>query len=200
MALEPVRVVITGAAGQIAYSLIPHFCNGYVLGPNQPIILHLLDITPAMTALGGVAMEIEDLAYPLVHGVVTTDDPTQAFQGVDYAVFLGAFPRKAGMERKDLLTKNVGIFKGQGEALGKYGKPTCKVVVVGNPANTNCLTLMHYAPNIPKENFSALTRLDHNRARSSIAIKLGVNVKDVSGVCIWGNHSPHSTPIFITLW
>jgi malate dehydrogenase len=147
-----------------------------------------------MTALGGVAMEIEDLAYPLVHGVVATDDAAQAFQGVDYAVFLGAFPRKAGMERKDLLTKNVGIFKGQGEALGKYGKPTCKVVVVGNPANTNCLTLMHYAPNIPKENFSALTRLDHNRARSSIALKLGVNVKDVSGVCIWGNHSSTQYP------
>lgn len=191
---NPIRVVITGGAGQIAYSLIPYFCQGYVFGDSQRVILHLLDIPPAMEALKGVVMEIEDLAYPLVAGVLATTNLDEAFKDVDYAVFLGAFPRKAGMERKDLLEKNVGIFKAQGTALASHAKPTCKIVVVGNPANTNCLTLMRNAPKIPKENFSALTRLDHNRARAAVAIKVGVNVNDVEGTFIWGNHSSTQFP------
>jgi len=189
-----VVVVITGGAGQIAYSLVPYFCNGYVLGPDQKVELHLLDIPPAATALSGVAMEIEDLAYPLVSKVVATTSPEEAFAGADYCVFLGAFPRKQGMERKDLLEKNVGIFKAQGAALAKFGKVTCKTVVVGNPANTNCLTLMANAPAIPKENFSALTRLDHNRLQAQVALKLGCNVNDVENAFIWGNHSSTQYP------
>lgn len=191
---DPVHVVITGGAGQIAYSLIPYICQGYVFGPEQRVVLHLLDIAPAMTALGGVVMEIEDLAYPLVAGVVATSELEAAFKDADYAVFLGSFPRKQGMERKDLLEKNVGIFKGQGAALQQFAKSTCKAVVVGNPANTNCSTLMANAPQIPRENFSALTRLDHNRAVSALAIKTGVPVVDVKDVFIWGNHSSTQFP------
>jgi len=189
-----VTVVITGAAGQIGYSIIPYFCQGYVLGPDTKVSLHLLDIEPAMKSLNGVVMEIEDLAYPLVDKVLATSNTDEAFKGADYAVFLGAFPRKDGMERKDLLAKNIGIFKAQGSALAAHAKPTCKVLVVGNPANTNCLTLMKYAPQLPKENFSALTRLDHNRAKSAVAVKLGVNVGDVHNSFIWGNHSSTQYP------
>jgi len=187
-------IVITGGAGQIGYSLIPHFCNGSVLGPNQKVQINLLDIPRAAEALAGVVMEIEDLAYPLVSKVVGTVDADEAFKDADYCVFLGAFPRLKGMERKDLLDKNVGIFKAQGGSLAKGAKPTCKILVVGNPANTNCLTLMANAPAIPKENFSAMTRLDHNRLKAQVAIKAGCGISDVTGTFIWGNHSSTQYP------
>jgi len=191
---EPIRVVVTGGAGQIAYALIPYIAQGYIFGDNQKVIIHLLDIPQAEKVLGGVVMEIEDLAYPLVAGVVATSDLEAAFKDVDFAIFLGAFPRKDGMERKDLLEKNVGIFKAQGTAVANFAKPTCKCLVVGNPANTNCLTLMRHTPAIPKENFSCLTRLDHNRAVAAVAAKLNVNVQDVEGTFIWGNHSSTQYP------
>jgi len=191
---EPVRVVVTGGAGQIAYSLLPNICNGAMFGPDQPVILHLLDIPPAMTALGGVVMELEDLAFPLLAGTLATSDPNQAFKDVDFAIFLGAFPRKDGMERKDLMAKNVGIFKDQGMALSNNAKKTCKSVVIGNPANTNCAILSHYAPEIPKANFSALTRLDHNRAKGQVGLKCGVSTSAVKNTIIWGNHSSTQYP------
>jgi len=186
--------VITGGAGQIAYSLLPPLASGAVFGMDQPVILHLLDIPPAITALGGVVMELEDLAYPLLAGVLGTTDPDEAFKDVDYAVFLGAFPRKEGMERKDVMTKNIGIFNSQGSALSKGAKPGVKCVVVGNPANTNAAILSRAAPNVDPKNISALTRLDHNRAASHLAIKCGVSCDKVSGVIIWGNHSGTQYP------
>ena len=186
--------MITGGAGQIAYSLLPPLASGAVFGMDQPVILHLLDIPPAITALGGVVMELEDLAYPLLAGVLGTTDPDEAFKDVDYAVFLGAFPRKEGMERKDVMTKNIGIFNSQGSALSKGAKPGVKCVVVGNPANTNAAILSRAAPNVDPKNISALTRLDHNRATSHLAIKCGVSCDKVSGVIIWGNHSGTQYP------
>lgn len=191
---DPVKVVITGGAGQIAYSLLPPLASGAVFGMDQPVILHLLDIPPAITALGGVVMELEDLAYPLLAGVLGTTDPDEAFKDVDYAIFLGAFPRKEGMERKDVMTKNIGIFNSQGSALSKGAKPGVKCVVVGNPANTNAAILSRAAPNVDPKNISALTRLDHNRASSHLAIKCGVSCDKVSGVIIWGNHSSTQYP------
>jgi malate dehydrogenase len=186
--------VITGGAGQIAYSLLPPLASGAVFGMDQPVILHLLDIPPAITALGGVVMELEDLAYPLLAGVLGTTDPDEAFKDVDYAIFLGAFPRKEGMERKDVMTKNIGIFNSQGSALSKGAKPGVKCVVVGNPANTNAAILARAAPNVDPKNISALTRLDHNRASSHLAIRCGVSCDKVSGVIIWGNHSSTQYP------
>lgn len=186
--------MITGGAGQIAYSLLPPLASGAVFGMDQPVILHLLDIPPAITALGGVVMELEDLAYPLLAGVLGTTDPDEAFKDVDYAIFLGAFPRKEGMERKDVMTKNIGIFNSQGTALSKGAKPGVKCVVVGNPANTNAAILSRAAPNVDPKNISALTRLDHNRASSHLAIKCGVSCDKVSGVIIWGNHSSTQYP------
>lgn len=191
---EPVKIVITGGAGQIAYSLLPPLASGAVFGMDQPVILHLLDIPPAITALGGVVMELEDLAYPLLAGVLGTTDPDEAFKDVDYAIFLGAFPRKEGMERKDVMTKNIGIFNSQGSALSKGAKPGVKCVVVGNPANTNAAILARAAPNVDPKNISALTRLDHNRASSHLAIRCGVSCDKVSGVIIWGNHSSTQYP------
>ena len=191
---DPVKIVITGGAGQIAYSLLPPLASGAVFGMDQPVILHLLDIPPAITALGGVVMELEDLAYPLLAGVLGTTDPDEAFKDVDYAIFLGAFPRKEGMERKDVMTKNIGIFNSQGTALSKGAKPGVKCVVVGNPANTNAAILSRAAPNVDPKNISALTRLDHNRASSHLAIKCGVSCDKVSGVIIWGNHSSTQYP------
>ena len=191
---DPVKIVITGGAGQIAYSLLPPLASGAVFGMDQPVILHLLDIPPAITALGGVVMELEDLAYPLLAGVLGTTDPDEAFKDVDYAIFLGAFPRKEGMERKDVMTKNIGIFNSQGSALSKGAKPGVKCVVVGNPANTNAAILSRAAPNVDPKNISALTRLDHNRATSHLAIKCGVSCDKVSGVIIWGNHSSTQYP------
>lgn len=191
---EAIRIVITGAAGQIAYSLIHQICNGDVFGKDQSVILHLLDITPMMGVLQGVCMEIEDTSLPLVKGVVPTDSEETAFKDVDVALFVGAMPRKEGMERKDLLNANVKIFKSQGTALDKFAKKAVKVLVVGNPANTNCYILAHYAPSIPRENFSCLTRLDHNRATAQIASKLKVSPSSVKNVIIWGNHSSTQFP------
>jgi len=194
MSSEPIRVVVTGAAGQIAYSLLYQVASGYVFGPDQPLILHLLDIAPMMTVLNGVVMELDDCALPLLRGVVATDDPEVAFKDIDAAFLVGAMPRREGMERKDLLAANVKIFKAQGQALDKFAKKTVKILVVGNPANTNALMCKHYAPSIPKENFSAMTRLDHNRASAQIANKVGAKVADVKKVIIWGNHSSTQFP------
>jgi len=190
----PVRVLITGAAGQIGYSLIFLVAQGDMFGADQPIILHLLDIAPMMEGLNGVAMEIEDCALPLVRGVIATADVKLAFEKVDYAILVGAMPRKDGMERKDLLKANCGIFKVQGKALNDYASKNVKVLVVGNPANTNALIAMSSAPDIPKHNFSCLTRLDHNRAKSQIAKRLAVPVDSVHNVIIWGNHSKTQYP------
>ncbi|KAF2883199.1 hypothetical protein ILUMI_22974 [Ignelater luminosus] len=191
---EPIRVVVTGAAGQIAYSLLYIIAKGDVFGPNQPLILHLLDIPPMMGVLEGVVMELADCALPLLHGVVPTADPAEAFKDVSAAFLVGAMPRKQGMERKDLLSANVKIFKVQGEALDQHAKKDVKVLVVGNPANTNALVCAKYAPSIPKENFTAMTRLDQNRAQAQIAAKTGVPVANVSNVIIWGNHSSTQVP------
>jgi len=191
---SPIKVVVTGAAGQIAYSLLYQIGSGYVFGNDQPLILHLLDITPMMGVLGGVVMEIQDSALPLVRQVVPTDDASVAFKDIDAAFMVGAMPRREGMERKDLLAANVKIFKVQGEAMEKFAKKSVKVLVVGNPANTNALIISHYAPSIPKENFSAMTRLDQNRAASQLALKVGARVQDVRKMTIWGNHSSTQFP------
>ncbi|XP_047001858.1 malate dehydrogenase, cytoplasmic [Schistocerca americana] len=191
---EPIRVVVTGAAGQIAYSLLYQIGSGEVFGKDQPLILHLLDIPPMMSVLEGVVMEIADCALPLVKEVVPTADPAVAFKDVEAAFLVGAMPRKEGMERKDLLSANVRIFKVQGEALDKYAKKSVKVLVVGNPANTNALICSKYAPSIPRQNFSAMTRLDQNRAKAQIAARLGIGVSAVRNVIIWGNHSSTQFP------
>lgn len=185
---------MTGAAGQIGYSLIYMVASGSVFGENQPIILQLLDIPPAMGVLAGLGMELDDCAFPLVQEVIATDDPLVAFKDADAAFMVGAFPRKEGMERKDLLTRNIDIFKVQGGAMDQVSKKSIKVLVVGNPANTNAAICSHYAPSIPKENFSAMTRLDHNRATFQLASKCGVEVKKVKNVIIWGNHSSTQFP------
>ncbi|CAF0712384.1 unnamed protein product [Brachionus calyciflorus] len=191
---ETLRVLVTGAAGQIGYSLLYSIANGDVFGKDQPIILHLLDITPALGALGGVKLELEDCSLPLLRDVVCTDQEAVAFKDIDIAVLVGAMPRKEGMERKDLLAANVRIFKSQGTALETHAKKTVKVLVVGNPANTNCLIASKYAPSIPAENFSCLTRLDHNRAKGQVALKTGVTAAQVRKVTIWGNHSSTQFP------
>jgi len=191
---SPIKVVVTGAAGQIAYSLLYQVASGYVFGMDQPLILHLLDIPVAMGSLGGVVMEIQDCAMPLVRDVVATEDPNVAFKDVEAAFLVGAMPRKEGMERKDLLAMNVKIFKVQGQALDQHAKKTCKILVVGNPANTNALICSHYAPNIPKENFSAMTRLDQNRAAAQISLKVGQPISAIGKVTIWGNHSSTQFP------
>jgi len=190
----PIKVVITGAAGQIGYSLIYMVSSGYVFGADQPVVLHLLDIAPMMGVLGGVVMEIADCAMPLVKDVVATDDAVKAFSDVDAAFMVGAMPRREGMERKDLLAANVKIFKVQGQALDQYAKKSVKVLVVGNPANTNAFIMSHYAPSIPKANFTAMTRLDQNRASAQLAQKAGVGVEQVKKCIIWGNHSSTQFP------
>lgn len=190
----PLRVLVTGAAGQIGYSLLYSVANGDVFGKDQPIVLHLLDITPALGALGGVKLELEDCSLPLLRDVVCTDQEAVAFKDIDIAILVGAMPRKEGMERKDLLAANVRIFKSQGAALDTYAKKTVKVLVVGNPANTNCYIASKYAPSIPAENFSCLTRLDHNRAKAQVALKTGVTAEKVKKVTIWGNHSSTQFP------
>jgi len=191
---EPIRVVITGAAGQIGYSLVYMVASGSVFGDDQPLILHLLDIAPALGALNGLVMELEDCAFKVVKGIVTTADPLEAFRDADAAFMVGAFPRKEGMERKDLLSKNIDIFKVQGGAIDQVAKKSIKVLVVGNPANTNAAICSHYAPSIPKENFTAMTRLDHNRALNQLAKKCGTDVSNVKNVIIWGNHSSTQFP------
>uniref|UniRef100_A0A8K9VEJ1 Malate dehydrogenase n=1 Tax=Oncorhynchus mykiss TaxID=8022 RepID=A0A8K9VEJ1_ONCMY len=194
MSAEPVRVLVTGAAGQIAYSLLFGIAKGDVFGKDQPITLILLDITPMLPVLDGVVMELQDCALPLLREVIPTDKEEVAFKDLDAAILVGSMPRREGMERKDLLKANVAIFKSQGAALEKYAKKTVKVLVVGNPANTNCLIAAKSAPSIPKENFSCLTRLDHNRARSQVAMRCGVPATQVKNVIIWGNHSSTQYP------
>ncbi len=184
------RVVVTGAAGQIAYSLLFRIANGDMLGKDQPVILQLLDITPAMAAVKGVVMELEDCAFPLLQGVVITDEPNVAFKDADYALLVGARPRSKGMERKDLLEANGAIFTVQGKALNDHAKRDCKILVVGNPANTNAYIAMKSAPDMPKQNFTAMLRLDHNRALSQLAAKAAVAVDSITDMAVWGNHSP----------
>jgi len=191
---EAVRVLVTGAAGQIAYSLLPLIASGKMFGPHQKIILHLLDIEPAKAVLEGVVLELEDCAFPLLEGIVPTTDVKTAFSDVDYALLIGSFPRKEGMERKELLNRNIQIFRAQGTALNTYSSPNVKVLVVGNPANTNCWVAKQFAPRIPKSNFSALTRLDANRAKGLVGKKLNVDVKSIRNVIIWGNHSSTQFP------
>jgi malate dehydrogenase len=191
---SPVRVAVTGAAGQIGYSLLFRIASGAMLGPDTPVILQLLEITPALKALEGVKMELDDCAFPLLAGVVMTDDANVAFGDVDVALLVGAMPRKAGMERADLLSANGGIFKPQGAALSKSAKRDVKVLVVGNPANTNAVIAMNNAPDLDPGRFTAMTRLDHNRAVTQIAQKLGTSVSDVKKMTIWGNHSVTQYP------
>lgn len=195
MAKDPIRVLITGAAGQIAYSLIPIVAKGDVFGADQPVILHLLDIPMCETSLNGVVLEITDCAFPLVSSVVATTSEEVAFKDIDAAFLVGAMPRREGMERKDLLAANVKIFASQGKALAAHAKPDVKVLVVGNPANTNALICSKFAaPKIPAKNFTAMTRLDENRARAQVALKNNVPVDGVRNVFIWGNHSSTQFP------
>jgi malate dehydrogenase len=191
---SPVRVTITGAAGQISYSLLFRIAAGEMLGPNQPVILQMLEITPALDALKGVAMELEDCAFPLVEGIVCTDQVDVAFKDADYALLVGARPRGPGMERKDLLEANAAIFSAQGKAINDHASRDIKVLVVGNPANTNALITQRNAPDIDPRQFTAMTRLDHNRAMSQIAEKAGKTVNDVKNMTIWGNHSATQYP------
>jgi malate dehydrogenase len=186
----PVRVAVTGAAGQIGYALLFRIANGDLLGKDQPVILSLLDLPVAQKALNGVIMELNDCAFPLLAGVEPSDDPRVAFKDVDIAILIGSRPRGPGMERRDLLAANAEIFKVQGKALNDVAKRDVKVLVVGNPANTNAYIAMKSAPDLPKENFTAMLRLDHNRAVSMLAEKSGVAVKDIAKVAVWGNHSP----------
>lgn len=191
---QPVRVAITGAAGQIAYSLVFRVASGEMLGHDQPVILHLLEIPAALGALNGVAMEIEDCAYPLLHDIVITDDPNIAFKDVDYALLVGAKPRGPGMERGDLLKENAGIFTVQGRALNEHANRDVRVLVVGNPANTNALIAMRSAPDLPAKNFTSMMRLDHSRSLSQIANKLACRVTDIQNMVVWGNHSATQYP------
>lgn len=191
---QPVRVAVTGAAGQIGYALLFRIASGAMLGPDQPVILQLLEITPALKALEGVVMELDDCAFPLLHGVVASDDPAVAFKDADFALLVGSRPRGPGMERKDLLQANGAIFTAQGRALNDHAARGVKVLVVGNPANTNCLIAMRNAPDLAPEQFSAMTRLDHNRAKSQLAAKAGAKAGEVTRMTIWGNHSSTQVP------
>ncbi len=191
---NPIRVAVTGAAGNIGYALLFRIANGDLFGADQPVILQLLEIAPAMNALKGVAMELDDCAFPLLNGMALTDDPNVAFKDVNWALLVGARPRSKGMERSDLLGANGAIFSVQGKALNDNAAADVRVLVVGNPANTNALIAMHNAPDIPAERFTAMTRLDQNRAVSQLAAKTGVATTDVSQVAIWGNHSATQYP------
>src|SRR6516225_5522774 len=187
MSSSPIRVAVTGAAGQIGYSLLFRIASGAMFGPNQPVILHLIEIEPALPALGGVVMELDDCAFPLLKGVVPTSSLDEGFRGVNWALLVGSVPRKAGMERKELLGINGKIFIGQGQAIQKNAASDVRVLVVGNPCNTNCLIAMNNAPQIPIDRFFAMTRLDENRAKSQLAKKAGVNIGSVTNMNIWGN-------------
>jgi malate dehydrogenase len=191
---SPAHVAITGAAGQIGYALLFRIASGQLLGPNQPVILHLLEITPALGALNGVVMELDDCAFPLVAGVVATDDANVAFGDVDYALLVGAKPRGKGMERADLLADNGKIFAPQGKALSDNAARDVRVLVVGNPANTNCLIAQQNAPDLDPARFTAMTRLDHNRAKGQLANRAGVGVGEITRMTIWGNHSASQYP------
>jgi malate dehydrogenase len=191
---DPVRVAVTGAAGQIGYSLLFRIASGAMLGPDQPVILQMLEITPALPALRGVVMELDDCAFPLLAGTVASDKAEEAFEGVDYALLVGSRPRTAGMERADLLEANGGIFGPQGKALSAKASRDVKVLVVGNPANTNCLIAQRNAPDLDPTQFTAMTRLDHNRAKAQLAQKAGVSINDIRKMTIWGNHSATQYP------
>jgi malate dehydrogenase len=196
MNTTPLRVAVTGAAGQIGYSLVFRIASGAMFGPNQPLILHLIEVEPVLPALEGVVMELQDCAFPLLKGVVATANLDEGFAGVNWALLVGAAPRKAGMERKDLLGVNGRIFIGQGQAIQRNAASDVRVFVVGNPCNTNCLICMNHAPEVPRERFFAMTRLDENRAKSQLAAKAGVAVTAVTNVAIWGNHSSTQFPDF----
>src|SRR6202795_621896 len=191
-----IRVAVTGAAGQVAYAMLGRLACGEVFGPDTKVILQLLEITPALPALEGVAMELDDCSFPALQEMVLTDDPNRAFKDVNYALLVGSFPRKAGMERKELLGINGKIFVGQGKALAANAAKDVRILVVGNPCNTNCLTAYHNGKDIPAERWTAMTRLDHNRARNALAKKAGVGDEDVTQVTIWGNHSSTQYPDF----
>jgi malate dehydrogenase len=196
MSTSPVRVVVTGAAGQIGYALLFRIASGAMFGRSQPVILHLLEIEPALPALAGVVMELDDGAFPLLKGIVPTANLDEAFRGVSWALLVGSVPRKAGMERKDLLGINGKIFIGQGQAIQRNAATDVRVLVIGNPCNTNCLIAMHNAPQVPPERFFAMTRLDENRAKSQLAKKAAVDVTSVTHMAIWGNHSSTQYPDF----
>ena len=191
---KPVRIAVTGAAGQIAYSLLFRIAAGEMLGKNQPVILQLLEVTPAMKALTGVVMELDDCAFPLLAGIEASDDPNTAFRAVNYALLVGARPRGPGMERSDLLAANGGIFKVQGKALNDHAARDVRVLVVGNPANTNAWTAMKSAPDLNPRHFTAMMRLDHNRAVAQLAAKTGATVQAVRKMTVWGNHSTTQYP------
>ena len=190
----PVTVTITGAAGQLGYALVFRVASGAMLGPDQPMVLKLLEIPPAMGALNGVIMEIDDCAFPLVKGIVPTDDPNVAFEGADCALLVGSRPRGPGMERSELMEANAAIFSVQGKALNDGASRDVKVLVVGNPANTNCLIAQRNAPDLDPRNFTSMMRLDHNRALAQLAAKAGAAVADIEGLAVWGNHSPTMYP------
>jgi malate dehydrogenase len=190
----PVKVAVTGAAGQIGYAILFRIASGQLLGPDTPVHLSLLEIPAAVRAAEGTAMELDDCAFPLLSGVDIYDDPKQAFDGVNLALLVGARPRSKGMERSDLLEANGGIFKPQGQALSDGAAPDVKVLVVGNPANTNCLIAQSNAPDIPRERFTAMMRLDHNRAIAQLAAKVGTKVSEITNMTIWGNHSATQYP------
>ncbi|MBP7949313.1 MAG: malate dehydrogenase [Verrucomicrobiales bacterium] len=193
---QPIRIAVTGAAGNIGYSILPRLASGEVFGPDQPVILHLIEIPQAIQALGGVVMELDDCAFPLLRGIVATDSLEEGFSGVNWAVLVGSVPRKAGMERKDLLGINGKIFTGQGQAIQKNAASDVRVLVVGNPCNTNCLIAMNNAKDIPAERWFAMTRLDENRAKSQLAAKAGRHCSEVTNLAIWGNHSATQYPNF----
>jgi malate dehydrogenase len=195
-AKTPVHVTVTGAAGQIGYSLLFRIASGQLLGPDQPVVLRLLEIEPALPSLQGVVMELDDCAFPLLAGIEPTADLKTAFDGTSWALLVGSIPRKAGMERKDLLTMNGGIFGPQGEAIGAHAAADVRVLVVGNPCNTNCLIARAHAPDVPDDRWFAMTRLDQNRAVSQLAHKAGAPVSSVTNVAIWGNHSSTQFPDF----
>ena len=196
MPASPVHVTVTGAAGQIGYALLFRIASGQLLGPDQPVVLRLLEIEPAMKSLEGVVMELDDCAFPLLADVVPTSDLKTAFDGTSWALLVGSIPRKAGMERGDLLNVNGGIFKPQGQAINDNAADDVRILVVGNPCNTNCLIARSNAPDIPADRWFAMTGLDHNRAKTQLAQKAGVPVADVTNVAIWGNHSATQYPDF----
>jgi malate dehydrogenase len=193
---DVIRVTVTGAAGQVAYAMLARLASGEIFGPNRKVILQLLEITPAMQALEGVAMELDDCSFPALQDMVLTDDPNKAFKDANWALLVGSFPRKQGMERKELLSINGKIFVGQGKAIAANAAPDVRVLVVGNPCNTNCLVGVANSSGVAPERWSAMTRLDHNRARSALARKAGVANADVTKVTIWGNHSNTQYPDF----
>lgn len=196
MMKKPIRVAVTGAAGQIGYSLLFRIASGSMFGPEQPVILHLIEIEPALPALGGVVMELDDCAFPLLKGIVPTANLDEGFRNVNWALLVGSVPRKAGMERKDLLGINGKIFIGQGQAIQKNAASDVRILVVGNPCNTNCLIAMNNASDVPRDRWHAMTRLDENRAKSQLAKRAGVDITAVTNMAIWGNHSATQYPDF----